>query len=612
MLARRSILVWSLFFIFICCSLFGAQINEPILISDDNERQQVESTSDIEVFDEDQLLKLPGPNLAKALAQMASISINSNGGSGQLTSVFLRGTESHHTLVLVDGIEINDSSSPARGVDLSLISTEDIQRVEILKGPQAILYGAHALGGVINIITKSGTAKSQTDVSLSQGGDKFYSRYVSFLGSMNHQQLQYRLSLSQSGEEGISAASADLNPGADADGFKNSQASYHLSYSKRKMEIQLSGTYLKNRSELDLFGGAGGDDSDLYSLNKGLYHSVQTQIDWNDHFFLKAYYANQHLNRTNSSVGVYKSGQDQIRLQPHYQVKNFSIIGGVETKSESLQMPQVASLQKYQEHSLSTFILSEYEPRKGWLLVGGGRVDDFKTASQSEWTYKMGISLLVADQIRLKANYGTGLKRASLYQLHNLDNGNQELRAEKARNLEAFIESILTETLNLSVGVYNIHIKNQIEYYSTGLWTGQYRNMSHSEIQGTEFKIKTKLIESVILTTSYVNMLARNKENGSPLPRRPREMINVGIWYGPNNWWSYEFNLNYKGRRKDSMTSPAMLSGRTLYHLSCQYHPNERTSLWIHFENVGNKDYEEIKGYDTKGVTALLGVKLTL
>jgi vitamin B12 transporter len=194
----------------------------------------------------------------EAHISLIGLSTLQNGGPGETASVFIRGANAEHILVLLDGIELNDPINPSRSYDLAHLPISQVDRIEILRGPQSPLYGSDALGGVINIITRKGCGRPQLSVTASAGSYRSIEGDVEISGSSAG--ASYSFGVFHGQTAGISAASVRYPGNAEPDGYRNFSLSGKFSYAVRKnISLQLTARSVRIRTEIDNFGGSYGD-----------------------------------------------------------------------------------------------------------------------------------------------------------------------------------------------------------------------------------------------------------------------------------------------------------------------------------------------------------------
>ena len=224
----------------------------------------------VAVITADDLARLRKATVLEVLEDALGASSVQNGGAGGAASLFLRGANSEHTLVLVDGIELNDPANPSRSFDLAHLSTAGVEQVEILRGPQGTIYGSDAIGGVVNIVTQKGRGKPSVQLTGRAGSFQTLSSSLAVSGSARA--LDFSLSASALETAGISAADARLPGNTERDGYRNhslaGRAGLKLS---GRSDLDLSFRAVSARSDLDSFGGAYGDDPNSEQLYKSLF-----------------------------------------------------------------------------------------------------------------------------------------------------------------------------------------------------------------------------------------------------------------------------------------------------------------------------------------------------
>ncbi len=196
--------------------------------------------------------------IADALRRVPAVDVVRSGGPNQITSVFMRGANSDHVLVMIDGISVNDPTSPTRAFDFSSLTLDNVDRIEVLRGPQSTLYGGSAIGGVINIITRRGQGPPSGHVFAEAG---WYSTYrEGGVVSGGDKFVDYSLSLSRTDSHGFSAADKAFG-NIEPDGFGNTTVAGRLGISPTEnFGVDLIGRYQNGLSDIDNHGGPGGDN----------------------------------------------------------------------------------------------------------------------------------------------------------------------------------------------------------------------------------------------------------------------------------------------------------------------------------------------------------------
>jgi vitamin B12 transporter len=222
------------------------------------ETYQAEIGSSTTVITSEDIKKKGKREVLSVLRDVPGLAVSQNGTNGGTTSVFLRGAGSGHTLVMIDGVEVNDPIASGRSFDFTNLLTDNIERIEIVRGPQSTLYGSDAMAGVINIITKKGTGKPQVEASFEGGSHNTFMEYVGFSGTANDK-FNYSLSATRLDSGGLSKS----YKGAEKDPYHNSSFSTKLGYKiLDNTELSLSAIYTNARTGLD---GGGNTDVENYT-----------------------------------------------------------------------------------------------------------------------------------------------------------------------------------------------------------------------------------------------------------------------------------------------------------------------------------------------------------
>jgi len=250
----------------------------------------------------------------EALQEVLGLTILQSGAVGSSASVMLRGANSEHTLVMIDGVEVNDPITPSRTYDFSHIRVEGIERIEILRGPQSTLYGSDAMAGVINIITQKGQGKPRFQLSSLGGSYGTFSGTAGLTGSI--EKLHYSFWASSLTSQGFSAANAALEGNSEADGYKNLSLSFRTGYkASDNIDLDISARFIDTHSDIDNYGSAFGDDPNniqkydsLYL--KGLIRGLFLKNRWEQKWTLSYIHSNRETDNPTDEQHMF----DAVRL----------------------------------------------------------------------------------------------------------------------------------------------------------------------------------------------------------------------------------------------------------------------------------------------------------
>lgn len=595
--------------------------------------------SSITVITAKQIEQQQKQTVADALRMVPGLDVVRSGGAGQTVSIFMRGADSRHTLVLIDGVELNDPSTTGGEYYFGFLTTDNIERIEVLRGPQSTLYGSHAIGGVINIITKRGSGRPTGFVSAEGGSLSTAKESAGISGSTDL--VNYSLSLSRLDSSGISAAASSAG-NSEADGYQNTTVAARLGLTPtQNSDIDISLRYTRTRNEADNGGGAGADDPNRVMRNEELQFRTQgTLLLFDDLWEQKLGVSLNDLTRSDDNDRDAAHPLDFQRSKYQGQTVKFdwqhilrlhtsnTLLIGAETREETAQSrlylessfgPYTNTWAEQSARTNSIYLQDQLNLWDAWFSTAGVRVDDHARFG-SKATYRFTTAYLFKQtDTRLKGSYGTGFKAPSLYQLYDPANGNVNLKPEKSTGWDVGIEQVL---LNRQINVGVTYFRNDYdqligwELVDPVWFTGMYKNVARASSKGVELTASYQPVDSLLLRAGYTYNLARDKETGAALLRRPKHKLTADINY--RFWDKANLNLGlvYVGRRADDdfNTWPATtvrLKGYTLVNLAGSYDVTKNLQLFGRIDNLLDREYEEVLGYGTPGIGAYAGLKVS-
>ncbi|ABM05027.1 TonB-dependent receptor, plug [Psychromonas ingrahamii 37] len=565
------------------------------------ETKRIESGSSVTVLDEQYIKENQARTVAELLQDVPGVSVASNGGLGQATSVFIRGANSNQTLVIIDGIEVNNLGNFEGGYDFAYLMADNIERIEVLKGSQSALWGSDAMGGVINIITKKGKAGFHPTASIEVGGNNYHKENVTLSAAQGNS--HYSLSASNMKTDGISATDTD----PDDDGYKNQSVS--LKAGHQFTDIFSMDTVLRyNDAETEYDSG--------YTTNS------QRQAKLSSHLNLLN---NQWKNRLSvafsdsntedfSSWGDSKYEGKKIKtdLQSDYYI---SAINGYTQRISFLaehESDKYQSLSMTQDERIeaSGVVLGYGVDWAKTIFVNVAVRSDFNNKFDDTTTYHIDTSVWVNDGTRLHASHGTGLKNPNLGQLYGENAswgyvGNADLKPEKSRSWDAGVEYNFVGTDAYIDLTYFDSLYTDMHTWSGSFPNSTYINLNNkATARGIEFTGKVKVSNKLRVNTGYTYM-ETNDGNGNELARRPKHAASINANYKYTPELSANIGARYVGKRLDSDDST--LSSYTVVNISTAYQIQEHITLSARIENALDKDYQEVSGFNTDPLTAYIG-----
>ena len=567
------------------------------------------------------------------LRTTAGVTVTRNGAIGGVTGVNIRGAENDQTLVLIDGVRINDPSAPGNGANLGPILTGNINRIEVLRGPNSVVWGSQAIGGIVSIETEApidtlsanaraeggyaGTANLSGNIAGGVGpvqasGGAYYFR-TDGISSFNRD----RGGIERDGAENV-AVNGKVNV-ALADGLSLDTRAYYVS-----SRIAIDGGFpLQDTPErfnerlLTLYAG----------LNETLFGGRLKQR-------FAFTYTNVDSDSRDPSLPAPDTTFDangEVRRFEYQGVaelaKPVTLIFGAEHEDSALRTASPAYDFGAPPSRAKTGITSGYaqavmRPVKGITITGGVR-HDAHDAFGSHTTFGAN-TVLSPDggKTLIRATYAEGFKAPSLFQLFS-DYGNAGLQPERARGFDVGVERFaLQGKARLAVTYFERTTRNQIDFIScfastspicVGRPFGTYDNIARAETSGLEVEGAVQPVTGLDLSANYSHIAARNRSPGAnfgrELARRPRDSGSISADYRTRFGLSAGVTATFVGRSYDNASNSARLDGYTLVDLRAAYPLTKAVELYGRIENLLDDRYETARGYGTYPRAAYAGVR---
>lgn len=614
-------------------SLKSYRLSEVVVTATRTSGSTLELANSITVIDSIEIASKNANNLSDLLNNEYGLSLTSQGGAGTLTNVYIRGSNTNYVLVLLDGVELNLNNDPSGVFDFSSLPVDNIERIEILRGPQSTLYGSDAMAGVINIITNKGSGKAGLLLNASSGTYNTYRLNALSNGSLD--KLNYSLSISRNGSEGFSAASKKYG-NTEEDGYLKDQIISNLGYKfSDKINNDLFFRFIKSKSDLDQSGKLGDDPTFIYNLEE-LNLNNETKINlfddkWNQKLNLsfvrnvRKYKFDETPNNPASSRSLYDGRKYKIDWQNNIQLSenNLLSIGADFQYDEALSEYLYFSSFNYESlfpkvnsKIFGGYILDQIKIGESFFTSAGIRIDKHNKFGTSV-TYQIAPAIMFWETgTKIKATFGTGYKAPSLFYLYDPTFGNSELKPEKSFGVDFGFEQYFWKE-NFSFGT-TFFLNNYKEMFGFDPNTFVTININKAQTSGIEFFTKFKPFDNFYLKANYTFTKAFDKSEGiSPedeiLLRRPEHKAGLFISYDYNSRINSSFEAVYVGKRfdKDFSVFPAervTLDSYLLLNAAASYKITNYLQLFGRIENILDKDYEEVYGYGTAGISFYAGL----
>lgn len=544
-------------------------------------------------------------SLTDVMRRLPGVDIAQNGGMGQQSSLFVRGTNSSHVLILVDGVRLNQAGVSGSS-DLSQFPIALVQRIEYVRGPRSAVYGSDAIGGVVNIIT----TRDQDGTTLNAGvGSNGYQNY----GGSTQQTFGGHTRVTLAGDytytKGFDVV-AEGNTGGvrqpDRDGFMSKTIYGALEHSfSNEWSGFVRGYGYDNRTAYDgsPYGGVLVDTRQLYSqtwdaglrFNQDIFHSQLTS----SYSHSKDYNYDPRLGRYDTSATLDEVKQYNVQWANTVDVGHGNVGAGIDWQKQTTEPGTNYVTDGYEIRNTGLFITG-LQKLGDFTLEGAARSDDNSQFGQ-HGTWQSSAAWEFFDGYRFIASYGTAYKAPNLGQLYGFY-GNQNLDPEESKQWEGAFEG-LTSGVTWRLSGYRNDIDNLIDYDSQLM---KYYNVGKARIKGIE---ATASFDTGPLahSISYDYVDARDAKTNELLVRRAKQQVKYQL-----DWQVYDFDwgvtYHYLGTRYDNTYDPVTyapesvkLGGVSLWDLAVSYPVTSHLTVRGKIANLFDKDYETVYGYQTAG-----------
>jgi vitamin B12 transporter len=621
--------------------------SETIVVTATRTSQPVEKTGEsVSVITGVELDAQQIVSVTDVLQEMPGLTVVQPGGLGQsATTVSIRGAEAGQTLVLVDGVRINDPSTVDNEALLGDLLVNNIDRIEILRGPQSTLYGSDAIGGVVSIFTRRG-GNAPFALRTSAEGGSFDTYRLNAAANGSVADVEYGAAANFLSSDGISAADS-RNGNSETDPYRNvgltENVRWHLS---DNVSVDLRSYYTNARVDFDdnfqfvrpaTFRVA---DSAAYGRNTLIASYAGLNLDLLDGLFTnrlalvasdshRAYYdsASDIVHKNSSDSGsadrfeyqgvLQLLPQDQLAFGAEYQETDFtgrtfgSFGSGIDRGNS-----HVASF--YAQNMLTLF--------DQLTLTAGLRHDD----DDEEFGGHNSVKVAAAWQLPstgtvLRGNYGDGFKAPTLFeQFSDFSNPFHALLPEVAHGWEAGVDQPLFDgVVQLHATYFERRTNDQIDFFTPDCFTnpppevcqtrpfGYYDNIDRTRARGFELEGSARVFDALSIDAAFTDMTATDLTTGLDLARRPPITASTTITWTPSADWSLGGTLIYVGHRFDAAGEINPLASDTVVNVFGSYRLTDSLELYARAENLFDARYEPVFGYGAPGRAIYGGVRVS-
>ncbi len=621
-----------------CMALFISFVSSQVMAQPASEAMEVitvsatpinidDAGSSVSVISRQDILDRNAGSVQDLLREVPGFSVSQQGSHGAVAQVRIRGAEANQVLVLINGIEVNDLAHGSE-FDFSQISTNDIERIEIVRGPQSALWGSDAMTGVIHIITMPNTDSSSFDASLETGS--FSTQRATFSANLGSSRHQTKLSVDYLDSAGTNIA----RNGSEDDGLENLTVSLAGRYAASdNLSLSYTIRHTDKTSESDDFYTTGLPvDADYETDSTYLYSGVSiTQVvsDSIDHS-LKASRTDTD-NKTalsNTDKEITSGVRDALKYQFNYLAGANHLSLLVEHETEEYKQRGTSSFfgdpNKNLDAKTDSFAAEyRYDGERFNYSLSGRHDKNSEFDDSNSWRMTGNFKL---SQATLFASVGESIKNPTFTERFGFFTnfiGNPDLEPEESLHWEIGARtSLFNDKLELAATYFNADLENEINGFVFDAGTGGFTSGNidgESKRKGVELAFGYMQSERFDLRATYTYLDATEQDfKGSDITevRRPEHTGSLTMNY---RWQQagLNFAVSYTGAQEDNFFPPfppfqerVELNAFTLVSLSGYYNLNDLVTVTARIENLADEDYEQVYGFASPGIGGHLGFRL--
>ncbi|MEM5551303.1 TonB-dependent receptor [Pseudoalteromonas neustonica] len=551
-------------------------------------------------------------DLPSILNTIAGLDVVRNGGFGQKADVFVRGASAKHALILVNGVRISDGSSGS--VSLTNIPVNSIERVEIVKGARAAIYGSDAMAGVINIITRQA---SNNTVSATLGSDSYSNYQVA--GGLVKDAITFNYNLGYEDTDGYDVTGKDpskpVTKDHDDDGYTNKNIGFNLAYKTDNVgEFSALSQYSEGQGEYDSARGNDAYDFENYIAKLGWKKSSATYTQ-----SASVSLSQEENIQTGTDVQqIYSTERIEFEYSGLYTVtEELDVTGGFNYLNEDLSESSATSSKEKRDNG--ALFVGVFYDNDTWLGNAVVRTDDYDFHGRAN-TYTTGIGYRANKSVTVRFNHGTAFRAPSLINAFVTESQwyvqNKNIKPEEAVNNELGV-TLETKWGRYDIAIFNNKITNLISNIQHPELSGKYvaTNIDRVSMQGVELSADFEgLGFQHNVNLSFLD--AKDETTNKDLPRRPSETFNYTLG---KNWGNFDANIamQYRSSRPSASFLATELPAFTVFNIAANYQLLDELSFQVRIENITDKAYftagtgtaenGQLLGYNSAGRQFFIG-----
>ena len=562
----------------------------------------------VTVITRDEIERSQATSVTELLNKTPGMQIATSGGAGSLASVYLRGTKSAQTLVLVDGHKINSTSSNM--APLEYLDPDQIERIEIVRGPRSSLYGADAMGGVIQIFTRKGNGKPKLQVKAGIGTQGTGEYGLNYSGEVGGTRFNFGAKLYET--QGYDHTNSTLGKDGDDDGYRNKSVSGSVSrIFNNDVELGASFSHSQGKAEYDHNSMWGNPETKPFNEFKISTVSSFIKLPVNDIWSTKldVGYVQDDVNRMEegSQTTVRSSYAESRRFSTSWQNDIFWRDDQLLTTGLDYSQDKIDTGTAYDEDSrynvgvfaqhISTFEQSELQVG---LRHDKNQSYGENTTGNIAWGFDLPYSM------RLIPSYGTAFRAPTFTDLYYPESENPDLKAEKSKNFEIELKGSNYD-VNWSINIFQNDIEDMLAWQNipdpNNPYRGRMENVDEARIRGLELSMNTARA-GWNFAGSLTFLDPENRTTGKILERRAKQLLTLDAdkKIGPFNLGG---TVRGQGRSYDDAANNTEVSGFMTFDLRAGYAITPEVKAELKLINLLDKQYATTRGYKSEPLSGL-------
>ena len=558
-----------------------------------------ELIADVTVIGAEDIARAGAQSLAELLARVPGVEIAMNGGPGSTSSVFLRGANRGHTLVLIDGLRVGSSTDGATAFEA--IPLDQIDHIEILRGPASSLYGADAIGGVIQIFTR------KSDGALSANASAGYGTYRTGLASagLSGGDGPWRFALQAGGRksEGFNAignpANFSYNP--DRDGYRDDSGSGSVAF-RFAQEQELAAQFFRSRQNAQFDAGRGYDDRTITTLAS---YSVASRNRLTS-FWTSRLEAGEgeadSLSETGFGPSRFKTRQRQYAWQNDFTLPRGMLSVALERREERIDSDAGFPVTARNTNGA----VGVWQWRDGPQALQANLRRDDSSQFGGRTTGALAYGYAFGGGFRASASYGTAFKVPTFNDLYFPGFSNPELQPETAHNAEAALR-YAARGLAAGIVAYRNRVRNLIVFQCDASFNCAPQNVANATLQGVTLELEAR-VGDLVVSASADFQRPEDDASGNLLPRRARRHAAVAV---AQSWSALRIGaeLIASSQRFDDAANTRRMGAYAIANLTADYALGRGWTLFARLDNAFDKRYELAADYNTAGANVFAGIR---